>query len=148
MTRTLTSREKLLATLSGTLVLCASLWTLVVQPAYETRIRSLDQLSKLDAVEQILVSQPPRQVQRKPAAEGRLSQRITEMARTAALEIQRLDPQGSAVGVSLEAVPFPALISWIDALNATAGVRVRAAEIARSTEPGTVSARLLFEDAR
>lgn len=148
MRRALTSPEKLLATLSGTLIFGLVLWTLVVEPARETRTRSFAQLTKLDAIGQMMVSQPVRQVRQKSRMEGPLSRRITETARSAGLEIQRLDPQGTALGVTLDDVAFPALVAWINTLNTTADVHVRAAEIARLTEPGIVTARLLFEDAR
>ena len=148
MKRALTSREKLLAALSGILVLGAILWTVVVEPARETRARSLAHLAKLDAIEQILVSQPFRQSGPEARTNGPISRRITDTARAAAIEIQRLDPQGTALGVTLERVSFPALVAWIETLNINTGIHVRSAEIARLTEPGTVSARLLFEEAR
>ncbi|KMW59410.1 General secretion pathway protein M [Candidatus Rhodobacter oscarellae] len=120
------------------------LWAQVWQPALTSKRDSYAQLTKIDAIEGLLHSLPISVVPQEMPEPLRL--RVTGTASEAGLEIRRLDPQGAALSVSLDKVPFAALISWVETLSTTAGVRVLAAEIGRLPEPGQVTARLLLEN--
>ena len=59
--------------------------------------------------------------------------------------VTRLEPEGSAgARVTLEAVPFNALIVWISELQAAQGLVVEEATINAHASPGLVNAQLRF----
>ena len=120
--RRLTPREKLLFFGLGGLLSVSILWLQVWQPALATKRDSLAQLAKIDAIEGLL-NTLPRSIAPKETLEP-LRQRVTDAARDAGLEIRRLDPQGTALSVSLDKATFAALIAWVEMLSTTAGIRV------------------------
>jgi len=69
---------------------------------------------------------------------------VIETARGAGLTITRLEPQGEALAVWLDAVAAPALHGWVLALGDTHGIRVARASLRRNDDGATVRAQLLF----
>lgn len=132
---------------ASAVIVCVALWSTVIAPSWTVRTDSFGQLRKIDIVWAVLDQLPPSAAQVISVDQPPLRQRVTDTARAAAIDIRRLDPQGTALSVSLDAVAFTALIGWLETLTTKSGVHVLAAEIGRRTEPGIVSARILVEDA-
>ena len=128
--------------------MAAAGWAGVVRPALDLRAASLTRISQVETVSAAL-DRLPATFAAAPAAElPPLRTRVTDAARSAGLDIRRLDPQGAAISVTLDDVPFAALVGWLDRLTTTARVRVLSAEIGRRPTPGVVTARLVLEEAR
>ena len=146
MIRKLSPRERALGAAAAILIGGAVAWTTVISPALVSRADSFAQLRKIDILWNIL-NQLPENLSI-PVAEPNapLRERITATARDASIDIRRLDPQGTALSVSLDSVAFPTLLGWLETLTTSANVRIFSAEIGRRPEPGIVSARIVVED--
>ncbi|MEO1554857.1 MAG: type II secretion system protein GspM [Pseudomonadota bacterium] len=145
--RKLSSRENILAAAAACVIASVTLWSVVVAPALSSRSNSFAQLRKVDILWSVLdqlpgTFNPPQADTSQP-----LRQRVTASARAASIDIRRLDPLGTGLSITLDSVPFTALIGWLETLTTTSGVQVFSAEIGRRTEPGIVSARLVVQDA-
>lgn len=143
--RRLSPREINLLRVCGAGLLLLAFWLIAVSPALHERATSMAQLTDLDRLSSVLDRVSPAQDRPAETNLPPLRQRVTETAATAAIEIQRLDPQGSALSVSLGDVGFSNLAGWFDVLTTTQRVRIVGAEIARRPTPGVVSARLVLE---
>ncbi|WP_299689804.1 type II secretion system protein M [uncultured Tateyamaria sp.] len=143
----LKARERHLIIAATVGIGCITLWSVIVAPAVSSREDSFAQLRKIDVLWAVLDRLPEGVHRQTPDTTAPLRQRVTASARSADIDIRRLDPQGSLLSVSLDAVPFTALIGWLDTLTSRSGVRVRSAEIGRRPEPGIVTARIVMEDA-
>lgn len=145
--RKLSSRETALGLSATVLIVGVILWSMVIAPALSSRSDSFAQLRKIDIMWSILDQLPNEfgTVQRDKSQP--LRQRVTASARAAAIDIRRLDPQGSALSISLDAVAFSALVTWLETLTTASSVQVLSAEIGRRPEPGIVSARIVMGDA-
>ena len=145
MMRAIAHREK--ASLGAVLAvtLAAGLWSLIWQPALQSKQESLATLSKVDGLAAALQTLPKTLVITTNQPTEPLQQRVTTTARAAGVEIMRLDPQGEALSVSLNDVSFAVLIQWVETMTTAHGVRVLAAEIGRRPTPGHVSVRLVLE---
>ncbi|MGR3467242.1 MAG: type II secretion system protein GspM [Shimia sp.] len=86
-------------------------------------------------------------VQAAPADPRPLATRITATAQAAGLPLRRLEPEGPRIRVLVEDAPFADLIAWIAEMETGAGLRLVSLEVDRRAAPGTVSARLILEDA-
>jgi type II secretory pathway component PulM len=73
-----------------------------------------------------------------------MSQRITQSAAALGIDIRRLDPQGNAIAVSVDAVAFSTFLGWVKTLSLDHSMTVLSAEIGRLAEPGSVSVRVLL----
>ena len=145
--RPITQRERVLLGSAASVLAGVAVWTLVLAPALTTRTDSFAQLRKIDVIWAILDRLPEQLNAPQPDRHVPLRQRVTASAQAAAVEIRRLDPQGTALSVSLDEVPFAALIGWLETLTTQAGIQVRSAEIGRWPEPGLVTARIVMENA-
>ncbi len=144
--RKLTSREIMISSAGACFIGTATLWSLIIAPSLSARSDSFAQLRKVDTLWSVLDQLPATLRAPRVGAAQPLRQRVTASARAAAIDIRRLDPQGAALSISLDAVPFTSLIGWLETLTTTSGVRIFSAEIGRRTEPGMVSARIVLED--
>ena len=75
-----------------------------------------------------------------------LVSRITQSSDEAGIVLRRIETDGNGIRVTLADTSFNELTFWLANLEQVSGVIVTAIEIDRRTEPGTVSARILFED--
>ncbi|WP_147114757.1 type II secretion system protein GspM [Tateyamaria sp. syn59] len=146
MIRKLSPRERALGAGAAILIGGVIAWTVVISPSLASRADSFAQLRKIDILWSVLNQLPD--TASTPIAEptAPLRERITASARDASIDIRRLDPQGTALSVSLDAVAFPVLLGWLETLTTNAGVQIYSAEIGRRPEPGIVSARIVMED--
>lgn len=142
----ISTRERRLLLATVFLVALTVLWLALLRPALDLRQESLDRIANLNVVAGALDRFSP-SIQ-EPSDRPPLRQRVAEAARASELGIQRLDPQGGALAVTLDDVPFVSLIGWIDTLTSDHSARVLSSEIARRPEPGIVTARIVLEDAR
>lgn len=74
--------------------------------------------------------------------------RVTRSAESAGLSLRRLEPEGDRLRVAIEDEHFAELVLWIADLEAEQDVTLAAIEVDRRLAPGTVSARLLLEEAQ
>lgn len=145
--RKLSGREINLAIVAAMLIGCVTVWSMVIAPSMAARQDSFAQLRKIDILWAVLDQLPGTLDRPQTAPSQPLRQRVTASARAASVDIRRLDPQGTALSVSLDDIAFVTLIGWLETLTTTSGVQVHSAEIARRPEPGIVSARIVMEDA-
>ncbi len=143
--RKLSRRETYLAASCAILVLTGTLLQVLILPAVELRSDSLTRLAKFNQIQNHLDQMPSIVTRASTANRPPLRQWLTESAGLAGLDIRRLAPQGSAVSVSLEDVPFARLVGWLDQLSGPGQLQLLSAEIARRPEPGIVSAQLVLE---
>ncbi|WP_299613317.1 type II secretion system protein GspM [uncultured Tateyamaria sp.] len=146
--RKLSARESALCVATAAVIGAVALWSLVISPSLSSRSDSFAQLRKIDVLWAVLDQLPDTLTLPATRTTQPLRGRVTASARTASIDIRRLDPQGTALSVSLDAVPFTALLGWLETLTTTAEVQVYSAEIGRRPEPGIVSARIVMEDAQ
>ncbi|MEM8654288.1 MAG: type II secretion system protein M [Pseudomonadota bacterium] len=148
MIRKLSTRERALCAGAAGLIGLVAAWTVVISPSLSSRADSFAQLRKIDILWAVLNQMPDTVSAPVAQPTGPLRERVTASAREASIDIRRLDPQGTVLSVSLDAVAFPALLGWLETLTTSAGVQIYSAEIGRRTEPGIVSARIVMEDNR
>jgi type II secretory pathway component PulM len=146
--RPLNPRERRLLLLCGTGLSLLVFWMLVPGPALHARRAHMTRLNDLDRIAAVLDRVPQPQGASVSMPLPPLRQRVTVAAQAAGIEIRRLDPQGSALSVSLGDVGFSVLAGWLDVLTSEQAVRIVSAEIARRPEPGIVNARLVLESRR
>jgi type II secretory pathway component PulM len=140
--RSLSRREALISMVAVSMVLPVLGWRFGLQPVLSERQSILAELQDLTHLRAALDRQPA-DVTSAPLAP--LPQRVTTTARTAGLTIQRLDPSGTALTVTIADASFPALIRWLDRLTRDMGVRVLSADLVRRTAPGRIRAELVLE---
>ena len=145
--RKLTPREIMIICAGACLIGTVASWTAIIAPSLSTRSDSFAQLRKVDILWSVLDQLPGSLRATRLDTSQPLRQRVTDSARAASIDIRRLDPQGGALSISLDAVAFSALIGWLETLTTTSGVHIFSAEIGRRPEPGMVSARIVMEDA-
>ncbi|MEO0378845.1 MAG: type II secretion system protein M [Pseudomonadota bacterium] len=143
--RGLNTRERHLIVGSACVIALVGALQFAILPGLTSRQNSFAMLSKIDAVLSALDVLPTPSANAPAADQPPLRTRVTETAQRAGLEIRRIDPQGAALSVSLDQVPFPALIGWLNHLTQASGINIISAEIGRLSEPGHVSARFLLE---
>lgn len=145
--RKVTPREITLVVATFAAVVVAAIWSFVIAPAIETRADSFATLRKIDGVWTIFDQLPTTFDVQTPRAAQPLRERVTTSAQATGIDIRRIDPQGAALSISLDAIAFTTLLGWVESLTINSGVRIFSAEIGRRPEPGIVSARIVLEDA-
>ncbi|UWQ23149.1 type II secretion system protein M [Jannaschia sp. W003] len=123
-------------------------WWLAWVPLAEARADALRQIAGYRAVALAASGTDALPVPTAAADPRPLPVRVTASAEGFALPLRRIEPEGERLRLTVDAVPFEALLEWLAALEGEAGARLAAVEIDRRIEPGTVSARILLEDAR
>lgn len=145
----LNPRERVLVLGGGALLIVLALWSYVWQPMMDQRGVQADRIARYLAVTQIAQNAKdsvPVAV-RSPASIVPLAPRITQSAEANNVLLARLDPDGARLRVTVSKAGYDVLIGWIATLEATQNVRVVSVDMARQTEPGQVSLRLMLEDA-
>lgn len=111
--------------------------------ALTERHANIEQLQKADAIHAVLL-RLPETIADEAEDDLPLARRLTETATTHEIPINRLDPQGAAIAVSISDVAFSQLLSWAESVSSS-GAAVRSADIGRRPEPGIVSANIIWE---
>lgn len=128
--------------------LIAMVYAVVIAPALQNRNANLARIVDIDALSVVLDQMPASFAENSPSELVPLRQRLTQTSSASNVILQRIDPQGASLSISIEEVLFSDLVGWLDHLTNAHGVIIQSAEIARRPEAGTVSARLLLEDAQ
>lgn len=125
------------------LVAVAALYaTLVWRPIAAAHAAALDDIARYDRIAARLRVAGPDVARMAAARSGTPSTTITESAAKAGLTIQRIEPQGANIGVTLDAAGFDALVGWLAALERDAGMHVVDLKLERRPDPGIVSAQV------
>lgn len=75
--------------------------------------------------------------------QGSLEQIVNSTARRYKLTINRLQPQGNKLQITLDSVSFVHLLEWLQELQLSSGVVVEIAEFRPQDAPGLVKTRLV-----
>jgi general secretion pathway protein M len=142
-----TPRERwLLAALAGVAAI-ALYATLVWRPIDAARRAALADIDRYGRIAAQLRVAGPNVARMAAARAGTPSTTITESAAKAGLTIQRIEPQGANIGVTLDAAGFDALVGWLAGLERDAGMRVIDVKLERRPDPGIVSAHVTLATA-
>ncbi|MGR3502566.1 type II secretion system protein GspM [Pseudaestuariivita sp.] len=146
----LNPRERLLVIGGGAALAVLALWTYAWQPLMAERSAQADRIARYlaiaDIARQAETGAQPQPVRPAVASEP-LAPRVTQSAREAGIALARLDPDGARLRVTVTRTPYIVLMDWIGTLETERNLRLVMVEMARVTEPGAVSARLVLEDA-
>lgn len=149
------ARERRVLALGGLLVLVMLWWAGLYLPAREARDRWHQRAVAADAAHawmQVAAAQAGGSLPATVTAmddRRSLLARVDEGARAAGLgpSLLRVEPQGNGrVRVQFQAVPFDALVDWLQPLRAS-GVRVEELSLQRGSGVGLVDARLTLAEA-
>jgi len=116
--------------------------TLVWRPIEAAHAAALADIDRYDRIAARLRGAGPDVARMAVARAGTPSTTITESAAKAGLTIQRIEPQGANIGVTLDTAGFDALVGWLAGLERDAGMRVVDIKLERRPDPGVVSAQV------
>lgn len=133
--------RRLFAALAAVAVL-ALYWNLIWQPVAAARAALLDDIDRSEHLAERLRSAGPDVARVAAARTAAPSSLVTDSADKAGLAIQRIEPDGGNLAVTLDPVGFDALVGWIAALDHDAGLRVIDLKVERRPDPGTVHAQV------
>lgn len=74
---------------------------------------------------------------------GDIPRIVTEQARRLQLDVGRMSPEGQALVVVMNDVPFNQVLALLDALQSQAGLSIEQLDITRGNKPGHVHVRRL-----
>lgn len=149
-----TTREQRLLLGTGGFLLAVMFWLLIWQPvqdrlqvAEQRHARALADHDWLRANEARLAALARRdQTAAGPRSGQALLGTISSSAREHGLSLSRFTPEGrDALSVSLDDVPFDALVQWLAALEDEEGIRATTATIDAAQANGRVRARLVLQ---
>lgn len=119
--------------------------TLVWRPIDASRSAALADIERYDRLAARLRVAGPDVARQAAARAGSPSTLVTESAAKAGLTIQRIEPQGSNIGVTLDAAGFDVLVGWLAGIERDAGLKVRDIKLDRRPDPGVVTAQITLE---
>jgi len=145
----LNPRERVMVLGGGAVLLVLGVWTYIWQPLSTQRDVQMARIAQYLTVKQIAENAQDIApvIAKSASAQVPLAPRITQSAENSGIVLARLDPDGSRLRVTVSKAGYDVLIGWIAALEATQNVRVVSVDMARQTEPGQVSLRMMLEDA-
>lgn len=149
-------RERKMVLAGAACVVLAALYLAVWEPAVQARVRNLQALQQARTtalqIETLAARAPiPHAVPTRRADDaGRSLLTVVDLASRSAKGLSapvRLQPDGDhKVRIWFEHAAFPALVQWIDALQAQHGISVIDADIGHGKVVGTVDARFTLQD--
>jgi general secretion pathway protein M len=144
----LNPRERIMVLGGGAVLIVLAAWLYVWQPLSVERAAQADRIARYLTIIEITRTVGSRApvVAQGPITVAPLAPRITQSAEAAGIPLARLDPDGARLRVTVAAAGFAELTQWIAILEATEGVRALSVQMARLTQPGQVSMRLMLED--
>lgn len=116
--------------------------TLVWRPIDAARSAARADIARYDRIAARLRVAGPDVARLAAARGGAPSTLITASATRAGLTIQRIEPQGASIGVTLDAARFDALVGWLAGLERDAGLGIRDVKLERRPDPGIVGVQL------
>lgn len=143
----LAMRERWIVGVGAGVAAAIILWGFVVRPlrAEVTALRAaVDTKQRLIVdVARVEVTQPSRVVSNREGSDQTLVVIISNTAGTYGLGNPRTRADGpSGVDVTLQGVPFDALVAWLVTLQGTYGVEVETASFSNAREPGLVNGQV------
>ncbi len=139
-------RERWLLGVLAAVAIIVGLDRLVWHPLDTARAAALTEIARDDRIAAQLRVAGPDVARIAAARTGTLSTLVTDRAAKAGLTIARIEPQGTNVAVSLEAVGFDALVDWLAALDHDAGVTVVDLKVDRRPDPGIVTVQVTLTE--
>lgn len=150
--RALAPRERRLVSAAVTLVLAASIYLLMFEPAWlgrERLARELPQLRTQLAQMDLLAAEASElgSASRTPEPPQAVRARIEQSIDAAGLRsgLSRFDVNGSLFDLRFASVPSAIWLQWLDVALRDTRVRVVDATVTRETTPGLISARVALE---
>lgn len=145
-------RERQMIVAASIVVAAALLYFAAWLPAQHARQRQAQALAdaRAQALELAALAPAAERARRAPATRGgsiSLLAAVDQASRDGTLPKPptRLQPDGDQrVRLWFEDVPFDALLSWLQKLQNSHGIRVEAAEFQRKSTPGVIDARLVL----
>lgn len=151
----LATRERLILIAGSALLVLILLWALVWQPLVgSVRERETEVAAQRENLRWMQTAAAELQQLRGSGAQaaaglgGRSLLGVADQsARSAGLGggLKRIEPEGDAVRVRLEGVPFDTVVAWLDGLAREAGVIAGSVTIERAGAPGLVNVRLTLQ---
>ncbi|WP_417683664.1 type II secretion system protein GspM [Pseudidiomarina aquimaris] len=153
----LNSRERLLVSIAGVVLLICVVYFALWQPLQNgIDQRELQRNAQQDTLSWVrentgrylaLSKQsgtPQRATSNAGATElGDIPRIVTEQARRLQLDVGRMSPEGQALVVVMNDVPFNQVLALLDALQSQAGLSIEQLDITRGNTPGHVHVRRL-----
>ena len=144
----LSPRERVLLLAVLPLALVFGAWRFGWLPLTEARADLTKDIATYRLIMETIAVAGERPVAIDRGAATPLARRVTESAAAAGLSLNRLEPDGDALRVTIAEAPFAQVILWLDDLEIAQGVALAAIELDRRSQPGDVTARILLGDAR
>ena len=139
-----TPREKALLACLAALGLIWLAVTQVWQPLQALRHEIAARIPRIERALALVQSNPVALTA--PATDARsLPIVITDAADSFGLTINRLQPEGAQVRVTLEDAPFDAVLLWVEALQRDHALRPTDLTLTRRPTPGVVATNLMVE---
>ena len=153
----LNSRERLLVSIAGVVLLICVVYFALWQPLQNgIEQRELQRNAQQETLSWVrentgrylaLSKQsgtPQRSTSNAGATElGDIPRIVTEQARRLQLDVGRMSPEGQALVVVMNDVPFNQVLALLDALQSQAGLSIEQLDITRGNKPGHVHVRRL-----
>jgi len=154
--QTLQPRERRILALGGLVLLAATLFLLVIEPALEQRSQARERLADARAELAWMQAHAPEvaaRQEREPGTDPRsrgsgdgrsLIAHVDASARAAGLgeRLARVRPTEDGVAVVLEGAPFGELMRWLGELETDAGILASRIVLERGARPGRANADL------
>ncbi|MEG3765538.1 type II secretion system protein M [Alteromonas sp. 14N.309.X.WAT.G.H12] len=143
----LSEREQRLTLLTAVVVAIALFYWLVWQPLSTGVVQETARLESQQALltwvkEQSNRAQQLRRSSGKTVFTGSLAQGVNNTAERFNIAIARMQPQDDELQVTVDEVPFNAVLDWLQAMEAM-GIRIIQADFAEGDDPGKVKIRRL-----
>lgn len=140
----LSPRERFLILAMVVLGIGAALYTFVLVPQGEARVRASEEIARYADLSRRIEANGPAALA--PVSDIRpVPAIVAGSARDAAIPIRRLEPEGTRTRLVLGEVAFAPLMTWLAALDTGFAIRVASIEMERRPEPGIVTARIVLE---
>jgi len=139
----LSTRERILLLGALLLGIGAAIYSFVLVPQRAARVQALSEIARFETIAHRVsdgAALPSTIPDTRPVPAI-----LAESARDAAIPIRRLEPEGDLTRLTLDAVDFTGLMTWLADLDTIHAIRVASIEMERQPEPGVVTARLALE---
>lgn len=146
------SREKTLVSVAAALLLVTLIYFVVWKPVAdgisERRATIEAQQELLQWVREntglyVARSQAAAQPATRSTMSGSVSERVTQLASAAKIELTRMQPQADGLLVVIDQVPFNTLLAFIETLQREAGLNVSHVDVTEGSSVGNVRVRRL-----
>lgn len=78
------------------------------------------------------------------SSRGSISSTVNRTVKQRNITITRMQPQGDELQVTIDSVPFNALMDWLQGLSSQHGIKVKSIDMAKTDDKGVVKIRRLL----